>query len=141
MTQVATDLRNTRELAKRLRFEPVDQITATNVQDAIRQGGNLAIPSPTPVNFAMSPYSPLLSDRILLVDTSGGPVSIIMPAAGARNGLDLEVKDATGNADPNNITVTFASGGTRDGMGQVVINNPFGYAKFNPIAAGNYYET
>lgn len=141
MTQVSTDLRNTREAARRIRFDPVAPITATNVQDAIQQFGGLIVPNPTSVTFAMSPYTPLPTDRILMVNTSIGPVSIIMPPAAARSGLDLEVKDATGNADPNNITVTFTGGEKRDGIAPVIINNPYGYAKFNPIAAGNYYET
>lgn len=140
MTIISTDLRNTRESAKRIRFEPGSQITATNVQDAIQQADSLAVPPPTPVNFAMSPYAPLPTDRILLVDTSGGAVSIVMPTAASRNGLDLEVKDATGNADPNNITVSFTGGEKRDGVAPVIINNPYGYAKFKPVAAGNYYE-
>jgi hypothetical protein len=141
MSVVATDLRVTIESARRIRFEPVSGITATNVQEAIRQAAVIFAPVPTPINFGMTPYQVQPTDRILLVDTSGGPISIVMPAAAARSGLDLEVKDITGNADPNNITVTFASGGTVDGLAQVVINNPFGYFKFNPIAAGNYYET
>lgn len=142
MAIVQTDLRNTIESARRIRFESVPSITATNVQDAISQAAALApSSSPTVVTFAMSPYAVQSADRILLVNTSAGPVSIVLPTAAARNGLDLLVKDSTGNADANNITVTFASGGTVDGLNQVPINNPYGYFRFNPIAAGNYYET
>lgn len=141
MSIIATNLRNTRESARQIRFEPVSGIPATNVQKAIEQLGSLFVTVPTSVTFAMSPYNVQAADRVLLVDTSGGAISIVLPAAASRGGLDLEVKDITGNADPNNITVTFASGGTMDGRNQVVINNPYGYFRFNPIAAGNYYET
>lgn len=141
MAIVQTDLRNTIESARRIRFEPISGIPATNVQKAIEQAAVLFAPVPTPVNFAMSPYSVQAADRVLLVNTSGGPISIILPPAPSRGGLDVEVKDATGNADPNNITVTFTGGEKRDGIAPVVINNPYGYARFNPVASGNYYET
>lgn len=137
MSIIATNLRQTRESARQIRFEPTSPITATNVQDAIQQ----SLPSSTSINVAMTPYTVKPNDRTLLVDTSAGPISILMPAAPSRSGLSVEVKDIAGNADVNNITVTFAGGGTMDGLAQVVINNPFGYFKFNPIAAGNYYET
>lgn len=44
MTQVATNLRNTRESARQIRFEPTTPFTATNVQDAIAQENALLPP-------------------------------------------------------------------------------------------------
>lgn len=140
MVTIQTDLRQTIESAKRIRFEPSSPITATNVQDAISQAQAIFLPAPTPVNFAMSPYLAKATDRVILVDTSGGAVSIVLPLASSRGGLDLEVKDDTGFADANNITVSFTGGEKRDGVAPVIINNPFGYARFNP-QTGGYYET
>lgn len=140
MTIISTDLRQTRESAKRIRYEPTLPLTATNVQDAVSQVQGEVVLTPTSVTFAMSPYTVLPTDRVILVNTSGGATSIILPAAASRNGLDIEVKDITGNAAANNISVSFP--GTMDGLASpVVINNPYGYFRFNPIAAGNYYET
>lgn len=140
MAIVQTDIRQTIESARRIRYEPAGLLLATDVQGAIQAIAAAAIPIGTPVNFAMSPYTPVPADVILLVDTSGGAVSIVMPLAAARGELGLEVKDVTGNADPNNITITFTGGQTMDGRSSVVINNPFGFFKMKP-KAGGYYET
>lgn len=139
MTQIATDLRNTRESAKRIRFEPVGSVTATNVQDAILQVTRLT-PTviPTSVNFAMSPYTPQATDQILEVDTSGGPVTIQMPLSATRT-LDLEVKDITGNAGVNAISVQRAESGENiDGLSAYPLNGAYAAAKFGPKTGGYY---
>lgn len=138
MTQIATDLRNTRESARRIRFEPVGAITGTNVQDALQQvtvvsGGG----TPTAVNFAMSPYTPVPTDTRLMVDTSGGAISIQMPLAATRT-LDLEVKDATGNAGANQISVLRAGAETIDGLTTYPIDGAFGAAKFGSKTGGYF---
>lgn len=141
MTQIATDLRQTRESAKRIRFEPVGSNTATNVQDAIAQASSAAsgVIIPTPVNFAMSPYSVVPSDRVLLINSSGGPVIINMMAAATRAGLDLTVKDDTGNAGGANGIGVFAAGGeTIDGLTIYPVDSAFAAARFIPQAGGYY---
>lgn len=134
MTQIATSLRETRESAKRLRFESSVTIPATNVQDAITQGTSSG--SPTPVNSAMSPYAPVPADRILMVDTSAGPVIIQMPLSATRG--DLEIKDATGNAGVNAISVLRSGAETIDGMITYPIDSPFAAVKFGSKTAGYF---
>lgn len=137
MTQIETDLRNTKNEAKRLRFESVlPNIPATNVQDAIAQILAFAVVTPTSVTVAMSPYAVQPSDRILLVNTSAGAVTINMMAGAARNGLDLEVKDDTGNAVANPISVVRAGADLIDGLTTYPIDSAFAAVKFLPKAAG-----
>jgi hypothetical protein len=59
----------------------------------------------TTVTAAMSPYTPLVTDFFLLVDTSGGPVEIDLPLAVQRGGIALSIKDVAGSAAVNNITI------------------------------------
>lgn len=138
MTTIETDLRNTRESARRIRFDPVSSITATNVQDAILQVTSLpTVVVPTPVSFAMSPFTPQATDQILEVDTSGGAVTIQMPLAATRV-LDLEVKDITGNAAANPISVQRAGAELIDGLIIYPLDNAYAAAKFGPKSGGYY---
>jgi hypothetical protein len=137
MTQIQTSLRSTRESARRLRFEPTGVLTQTNVQKAIEQAAAhpLAI-NQTIISFVQSPYTAMVTDTFLSVDTSGGPISIILPGASTRNGVPLTVKDATGRANTNNITVTFTGGELCDGQNAVVIDNSYGWETTTPSAGG-----
>lgn len=140
MTQIATDLRDTKETAKRLRFEPVSPLTATNVQDAIVQAYTAAaalIVAPTTiVNFAMSPYAVLSTDRILLVDATGGPVTINMMVSSARGGLDLVVKDDKDIAGTNAISVVRNGAELIDGLTTYPLDSNSISARFLPVAGG-----
>lgn len=138
MTTVSTDMRQTRESARRIRFEPTLPFTATNVQDAIQQVATIAVPATTPITFAMSPYTVLATDRILLVNTSAGAVTINMMPAAARNGLDLEIKDDTGNAATNAISVVANGAETIDTFATYLIDAPFAAVTFLPKPPGNY---
>lgn len=139
MAIVQTDLRNSFEWARRIRFEPALPITATNVQDAISQATLFALPPvPTAVIFAMSPYTVLVTDRILLVDTVGGAVTINMMAAAARNGLDLTIKDDTGHAGANAISVVFSGAEKADTLAPYPIDSNFSAVRFVPQSGGYY---
>ena len=136
MPQVVTDLRIIRSQAKYDRFLPQAGNIATNVQDAIvKAAGAPAVP--TIVTHAMSPYAPLTTDRILLVDTSAGTVTIAMPSAATRS-TDLEIKDDTGNAAANPVTVTFFGGETGDGLNPYPLDSNFAAVKFGPQSGGYY---
>ena len=141
MTQVATDLRQTRESARRIRFESIPTVPATNVQQAIEQVAAQVsgVVIPTAVDVAMSPYEVLAADRVLLVDTSGGPVAIHMMLAADRGGIDLTVKDDTGNAGgANGISVIPAGGETIDNLTVYPVDSAFAAAKFVPQVGGYY---
>lgn len=75
--------------------------------------------------------------RILINKTIGSATSVVLLPS-ASYGQPVMVKDAKGDADVNPITVTFSGGQLMDGLAQVVINNPFGFFWFNPLAAGFY---
>lgn len=137
MTILQTSMRQTRESARRIRFEPVSPLTATDVQSAIQQAAALALPAPpTVVSFAMSPYTPLAADQLLLVDTSGGAVTINLTASASRGGAPIEVKDATGNADANPISVNRNGAETIDLLTTVTIDSKFMAIKFAPKTGG-----
>lgn len=138
MTVIETTLGVTRERAELVKFYPAGSISATNVQDAIEEvaldalGGNVVN-----VNVGMSPYTPLPTDGTLLVDTSGGAVTIQMPASATRT-RDLEVKDVTGNAAANPISVLRNGAETIDGLTTYPIDSAYGAATFGPKTNGYY---
>ena len=145
--RIQTDLGTTESQmdAKRIVFQAVAPLTATNVEDAINQvQANTTIAStmpptitPTTVNFAQSPYTVLASDYQLEVDTTGGVVVINLPALPARAGKPLEIKDVSLNAFTNNIQVT----GPIEGQNPYLINADGGSVTFRPNKAGSAWES
>lgn len=157
MGVVRTDLRETQEAARRIRFEPTASIPQTNIQQAIEQvqtnavvlaaaatvSGNAAAGyTPTVVTFAMSPYAPLATDTVLLVDTTGGAVVISMPLSAtrltAKGYVPLTVKDDVGNSDVAAITVNRAGAELLDGLTSYPIDSKYAAVTFMPKAAGGY---
>jgi len=68
-----------------------------------------------------SPYVPDPSIQLILVDTTLGPVSITMPGLHI-DGTIFEIKDKTGTANTNNITVTSLDGDLIDNSASFVMN-------------------
>lgn len=68
-----------------------------------------AIYSYKPVNSAASPYTVLVTDQYIGVDSSGGAVTILLPDA-PTIGQYWTIKDATGSAATHNITISTVSG-------------------------------
>lgn len=137
MALVKTDLGNTKESAKRLRFEPFGSISATNVQDAIEEAASSPpVVTETAVNFAASPYTVPVTATFLAVDTSGGPITINLGAASARAGVPLTIKDVTGNAAANNITINRAGADTIEGLTAISVNVDFGGFHLTPRTGG-----
>lgn len=132
MSRMQTDLRETVESARRIRFEPSLLNSATNVQDAIGQAGAIF---PTNVTVGMSPYTPAATDQLLLVDTSAGAVTINLAPSASRI-LPLEIKDKTGNADVNVITINRNGAETIDTQVSVPIDSKFGAIKMVPKTGG-----
>lgn len=124
MSRILTDLRESSGNSKLATFQPVSPLTATNVEDAINQvQANVAVaasqpPSITPtlVNHASSPYQVLATDFLLLVDSSGGTVTILLQASAARNGKELDIKDSGNDASVNAISLTPVAGEDVDGF-------------------------
>jgi hypothetical protein len=92
----------------------------------------------TYVDVTMSPYTVLFDDVYLSVDTSGGPVTILFPDA-AYTGEPYIVKDRTGNASTNHITITTVSGtDTFDGVTSFVMDTAYQSISF--VGNGTSYE-
>ena len=63
-------------------------------------------------------------DNLVLVNSSGGAVTITLPAP--TNGRILIVKDSTGNASTHNITIDPHASETIDGASSIIINTNWG---------------
>lgn len=119
---------------------PATSPIPSNALYAISQQTAASGPTPTPVNFAMSPYTPAATDQILLVDTSGGAVTIQMPLSATRN-LDLEIKDVTGNAAANPISVLRSGGENIDGLTTYPLDSAYAAAKLGTKTGGYYVHS
>lgn len=92
----------------------------------------------TSVNAAASPYTALGTDVYISVDSSGGAVTIRLPNA-PTNYRYYTIKDRTGNAAANNITVTTVGGAVNiDGAVTFVMTGNFQSA--NVVFNGATYE-
>lgn len=127
--------------ARNVSYEPGGTITATNVQDAIRQVAAAARAlTETAITAAMSPYTPVLADDVLLVDTTAGPVTIQLPLSATRSSggryIPLTVKDDKENADVNAISVIRSGAELIDGLTTYPLDSKSIVVKFQPISGG-----
>lgn len=88
-----------------------------------------------------SPYAALPTDtRVLFNKTVGAASYCSLGAAVGRGTTPVMVRDLKGDADVNNITVSFT--GTCDGLASpIIISAPYGGWTFNPLSNGNWYLT
>lgn len=142
---VKTDLRaRPTDAAINISYDPTAPLTAQNVQTAIEQTvAQVALPGgafPKTVTFAMSPYTPLITDSVLDVDTTGGIVVIQMPLSAARLTLKgyvpLTVKDAVGNSAVNAIDIQRAGAELIDGRTNYPVDSPYTAVTLQPKAVG-----
>ena len=107
------------------------------MQTALQQiASQSAAVVPTSVAFAASPYAVKATDTFLAIDTSGGAITIDLQAAAARLGVPLVIKDVTGHANANNISVVGNGAETTDGLATYPINLDFGGLTLMPQAGG-----
>lgn len=106
-----------------------------------RLAGFVVAPVPTIIQSG-SAYNSVASDVRILIDLAvAGPITITLLNS-SRYLQPILVKDIAGNVDGTNpITVVFSNGQTVDGLSTVVLSNPYAWFWFNPLAAGNFYET
>lgn len=71
--------------------------------------GGIPVLNYTNVTHGMSPYTVLSTDNYISCDTSGGAITLLFPNAPTADQTWI-VKDRTGNAGANNITVTTVGG-------------------------------
>lgn len=137
MSIIKTDLRNTRESARRIRFEPVGSLTATNVQGAIQQtSAQGGVPIPTSVGT--TPYAVQPNDTVLYVNTAIGPVTINLPFASVRAGVPLSIKDVSGSGLANPISLVPAGAETVDGLAPYPITGDFAGVRLYPRSGSGY---
>jgi hypothetical protein len=88
------------------------------------------------------------TDIIILLNKSpSGASTINLPNSATRGGVPVTVKDITGDANTNNITVVPATGETIDGLsasaaaanGIAVIDKDYGSRTFYPLQSGGWY--
>lgn len=143
MVQVMTNL-TTRESARRERFEPVGSITATNVQKAIEQvQANIpAIATGTTQTITAASGVGVTTD-IFIYFNRAGTIAFTLPDATAwlaanTIGVGLTLKDISGGASGNAITINRAGADTIDGANSFVINSDYGGVVLRPSAAGKW---
>jgi hypothetical protein len=86
----------------------------------------------------MSPYTPGPLVTYLAVDTSLGAVTINLATGASRNGISLVIKDVTGNAATNPISVVPSGAETVDGLAPYTIDSPYSAVELYPKTAGGY---
>lgn len=82
-----------------------------------------------------SPYNVISTDRVLLCDFPGAG-TINLPTSASRAGLPVTVKDVSGNASTNPITVVPPGAETIDGLASIAIVANMGAATFVPFNDG-----
>lgn len=75
--------------------------------------------------------------RVLFNKTVGSATAVTF-ASSSGYARPVLIRDLKGDADVNNITITFSGGQLCDGLASVVIANPYGGFIFNPLANGWY---
>jgi len=119
---------------------PGANITITNAGNSITIAANAGSEAVayTPVSYTVTPYTTISTDYYLGCDVSGGVLSILLPDA-PTTGRTFVVKDSTGNAATNNLTITTVGGSvTIDGSTTLVISTNYGAVSL--IFNGTSYE-
>ena len=88
---------------------------------------------------SIAPYVPSIFETRVLFNKAVGAASFTdIGGAVARNNRPIMVRDIKGDADVNNISVSFT--GTCDGLASpIVIQSAYAGYWFNPLPNGNWY--
>ena len=108
---------------------------------------------------AVTPYTVLTTDEVIFINITSGPASVILPSDGNATGEDccgnkdkshddeltptvlqrsFYIKDYSGTAQTNPITITSAGGKTIDGGSFAIING--GYAHIHVVYDGTNWK-
>lgn len=114
-----------------------DTVHNTFLQTTLAALFAAAVIAPKTIGIAQSPYQVLLTDSVLFVDSSGGPVVINLQIAAARSGRPIEIKDISGNAATGGHNITIIPNGieTIEGLNPLSINANFGGYRLYPATA------
>ena len=85
-----------------------------------------------------SPYNVETTDTVILFNKTIGSASYaVLPSAGSMlYPFPILFKDFKGDAETNNITISFTGGQLCDGQSQVTITNDYGWVRIAPGPAG-----
>ena len=86
----------------------------------------------------VTPYTITTNDEVLLVNVNGKS-SIILPALSGEKNQVYYIKDYSGNAKINPITITAAGSKTIDGVSFAMLNS--GYSHIQVIYDGTNWKT
>ena len=78
---------------------------------------------------------PAASDALILVNVAGVAV-INLPSASSRNGYPIAIKDISGAAGTNNITINRNGSDTIEGLTSIVITAAWGGYSLYPVSGG-----
>lgn len=84
---------------------------------------------------ASTPYVPVAADSLLLVNFAGA-VTVNLPLAADRDGYPLAIKDISGAASTNNITINRNTTDTIEGLTSIVISTDYGGYFLVPVSGG-----
>jgi hypothetical protein len=122
----------------------VNTLTAGNGINIINGNGSITIAANdsafayTNVTHAQSPYTVLAGDEYISVDASAGVVSLLFPNAPTANRTWI-VKDRTGSASTNNISITTVGGTvTIDGQTTYKLTSNYSSIQILANATPNY---
>ena len=82
-----------------------------------------------------SPYVPVATDAFLLLN-SASPITVNLPTAASRNGFPLAIKDISGNAHNNTITINANGAETIENSALITIRNDWGGWALYPVTGG-----
>ena len=85
-----------------------------------------------------TPYNVVSTDEVVLVDIAG-PASVILPIIAAGKNSAFYIKDTSGNALANPITITALGGATINGIAFALING--NYSHLQVMWDGTKWET
>lgn len=143
MTIMRTELGETRERAKLLRFEPNGSIEATNVQDAITEVAaeglpGLVVPSVKVISGAIA------TNEVQVQTNQAGAIALALPASAAwavingKYGVPLSIFDISGAASARNVTINPNGAETISGLPNLVINTDYGGYRLEPKSTGGW---
>jgi len=82
-----------------------------------------------------TPYVPVSTDAFLLVNKTSA-VTVNLPTAASRNGYPLIIKDNSGAAQTNNITINPNGSDTIEGLTSLTVNVAWGGFALYPVTGG-----
>lgn len=82
-----------------------------------------------------TPYVPAATDTLALVNVAGA-VTVNLPLSSARDGYPLTIKDISGAAATNNITINKNTTDTIEGLSSIVIATNWGGYTLVPVTGG-----